>query len=70
IRFRSMAGLVDFETERAGSLAEPYRTRLSERRTALETLARQVGWKMTVHHTDTSPRVPLLWAYSMLRGGV
>jgi uncharacterized protein (DUF58 family) len=67
--FESMGGAVDFETHRARGLAEAYRRRMAERRDALERLARRCGWRMTVHHTDVSPRKGLIWLHGALGAG-
>jgi uncharacterized protein (DUF58 family) len=66
--FESMGREVDFETQRARALAEAYRARLAERRDALDALACAAGWRMTVHHTDVSPRRGLLWLYGAIGG--
>jgi uncharacterized protein (DUF58 family) len=65
-----MGRTVDFETQRAAALAGAYRARLAERRDELAALARAAGWRMTVHHTDVSPRRGLLWLYGAIGGGV
>ncbi|WP_333832242.1 DUF58 domain-containing protein [Rubrimonas sp.] len=70
VRFESMGREIDFETHRARALADAYRRRLAERRDELDTLARRCGWRMTVHHTDVSPRRGLLWLYAALGGGM
>lgn len=67
-RFRSMAGVLDFETERARALKDSYLMRLAERRDALAALARAAGWQVIQHHTDVSPRVALLSLYTLLQG--
>ncbi len=64
--FESMGRTVDFETHRARSLADSYRDRLARRRDMLDTLARRVGWRFTVHHTDVSPRKGLIWLMGAL----
>jgi uncharacterized protein (DUF58 family) len=67
--FESMGGAVDFETHRARALADAYRTRLAERRDALERITRRCGWRMTVHHTDVSPRKGLIWLHGAIGAG-
>ncbi|MBB5515107.1 uncharacterized protein (DUF58 family) [Rubricella aquisinus] len=67
-RFRSMAGVLDFETERARALKDNYVLRLAERRDTLARIARAAGWQVIQHHTDVSPRVALLSLYTLLRG--
>jgi uncharacterized protein (DUF58 family) len=66
--FQSMGGAVNFETHRARGLAEAYRQRLAERRDLLDRIVRRVGWRMTVHHTDVSPRRGLLWLMGAIGG--
>jgi uncharacterized protein (DUF58 family) len=68
--FESMGGGLDFETHRARALADAYRRRLAERRDALDRLARRCGWRLTVHHTDVSPRKALIWIHGALGGGM
>jgi len=67
--FRSVAGSVEFETDRARALKTAYREKLAERRDALQTMARRTGWQCLIHHTSESPRKALLWLY-MVIGGV
>jgi uncharacterized protein (DUF58 family) len=66
--FQSMGGGVTFESHRARGLAEAYRQRLAERRDLLDRIVRRVGWRMTVHHTDVSPRRGLLWLMGAIGG--
>lgn len=68
--FESMGGALDFETHRARALADAYRRRMAERRDALDRLARRCGWRVTVHHTDVSPRKALIWIHGALGGGL
>jgi len=66
--FESMGGATRFETHRARGLAEAYRQRLAERRDLLDRIVRRTGWRMTVHHTDVSPRKGLLWLMGAIGG--
>jgi uncharacterized protein (DUF58 family) len=67
--FESMGGAIDFETHRARALGEAYRDRLAARRDALDRIARRCGWRMTVHHTDVSPRKGLIWLHGAIGAG-
>lgn len=66
--FQSMAGGLRHEAREAAGLAERYRARLAERRTALERLARDAGWTFGVHRTDHAPAPALLWLFAGLEG--
>ncbi|RMF40997.1 MAG: DUF58 domain-containing protein [Alphaproteobacteria bacterium] len=66
--FRSMGGVVDFETQRARALREAYRARLAERQATLHDMARRTGWHALIHHTTDSPRAALLWLYMAIGG--
>jgi len=66
--FQSMAGTVEFETDRAKSLRDAYLDRLNTRKAELEDLAKRTGWLYLHHLTSTSPRAALLWAYAALEG--
>ncbi|MEM9812677.1 MAG: DUF58 domain-containing protein, partial [Pseudomonadota bacterium] len=66
--FQSMAGTVQFETQRARALRAAYRDKLAERREALETMARRTGWRCLIHRTSESPRTALLWLYMAIGG--
>jgi uncharacterized protein (DUF58 family) len=68
LRFRSMAGVVDFETERARGLRDAYVAKLTARRAQLADMARGAGWQFNVHRTSDSPRKALLWLYTMISG--
>ncbi|MEL6582632.1 MAG: DUF58 domain-containing protein [Pseudomonadota bacterium] len=68
VRFKSMGGVVDFETERARGLKDAYTERLTARRGELEALARGAGWHFAIHRTSESPRKALLWLYTLLGG--
>lgn len=61
--FQSMAGLTEFETQRARGLRADYVARLAERRARLEELARSLGWRCLFHRTSEPPRAALLWLY-------
>jgi uncharacterized protein (DUF58 family) len=61
--FESMAGLTEFETQRARALRTEYQGRLQARRDRLIELARHLGWRWQFHHTGQSPRAALLWLY-------
>ena len=66
--FTSMSGALRYETDRARSLKSAYQARLAERQDELRDLARRTGWTFAVHHTDTPPRVPLLWLNNAIAG--
>ncbi|QDL90817.1 DUF58 domain-containing protein [Paroceanicella profunda] len=66
--FRSMAGVVDFETQRARALREAYVSRLAERREMLAERALRSGWQFLQHRTSESPRKALLWLYMAIGG--
>lgn len=66
--FQSMGGGINFETHRAKSLRAEYVERLAARQDALETFARQTGWRYLKHHTNDSPRAALLWLYMAIGG--
>ena len=66
--FQSMAGEIEFETDRARSLKDAYLDRLARRKEELSDLARQTGWLYLHHVTATPPRTALLWLYSALEG--
>jgi uncharacterized protein (DUF58 family) len=59
----SMAGTIDFETQRARALRTAYLERLAARRAELETMAGRLGWRCLFHRTSQSPRAALLWLY-------
>lgn len=59
--FESMRGALNYEADRAESLAAAYQERLAERRARLEDMARGAGWRLFLHRTDQSP-APLLLA--------
>jgi uncharacterized protein (DUF58 family) len=61
--FESMAGLTEFETQRARALKDAYADRLAERRERIKELARHLGWRWYFHHTSEPPRPALLWLY-------
>lgn len=64
--FRSMSGTVRFETLRAKGLREAYLGRLTERKSALEELCRNVGWHQRLVHTDDSALDVLTWIFHAL----
>ncbi len=66
--FQSMAGEIEFETDRAKSLKSAYLTRLARRKEELADLARQTGWLYLHHLTSTPPRGAMLWLYAALEG--
>lgn len=67
--FESMGGSVTHETLRAGDLRARYLARLAERKDALATLARRMGWHYHCHHTGQAAQSALLWAWRALEGG-
>lgn len=66
--FKSMAGTVEFETDRAKSLKDAYLDRLNARKEELADFARRTGWLYLHHLTSTPPRAALLWIYAALEG--
>ncbi len=68
--FESMAGVVQFETQRAKALKEAYLDRLAERRAILQDTARRTGWQCLIHRTSQSPRQALLWLYGAIGGQI
>ncbi len=62
ILFESISGALKYDADRAESLHDAYRTRLSERRDALKQLARKAGWRFAIHRTDQpiSPALMML----------
>ena len=67
-RFFSMAGSLEFETQKAKSLKASYLERLAERKAALAYMCREAGWEYSTHHTSTSALSALLWTYHALEG--
>tara|TARA_R110002096_G_scaffold414611_1_gene615793 strand:+ start:25574 stop:26455 length:882 start_codon:yes stop_codon:yes gene_type:complete len=67
--FQSMRGTLSFEARRANSLRAAYLDRLAERRDALQSLARNTGWRFTQHQTNTPAQPTLLWIYQTLEAG-
>lgn len=63
VRFESMAGTLNFETQKAAALRKEYIDKLAERRLFLETITRRAGWRCLFHRTNESPRKALLWLY-------
>lgn len=61
--FQSMAGTIDFETQRARALRTAYLERLAARRARLQDSADRNGWRAHFHRTNESPRKALLWLY-------
>jgi uncharacterized protein (DUF58 family) len=61
--FESMAGLTEFETQRARALKAEYEARLKARQDRLIEFARHLGWRWQFHNTAQSPRAALLWLY-------
>ncbi|MEM8787255.1 MAG: DUF58 domain-containing protein [Pseudomonadota bacterium] len=66
--FQSVAGSVEFETDRARALRDAYQAKLAERRAALHDMTRRTGWQFHVHRTSESPRAALLWLYMAIGG--
>lgn len=66
--FQSMGGSLSHETQSAADLRAQYLDRLAARKDALATLARSLGWDYTIHHSDTPPLTPLIWAHNVLSG--
>lgn len=68
--FESMGGSLRHETLRAGDLRTRYLSRLAERKSRLETLARTMGWHYHCHHTGQGAQPALLWLYRALERAV
>ncbi len=66
--FQSMAGEIEFETDRAKSLKSAYLDRLAQRKDELQALSRDTGWLYLHHVTSSPPRAALLWLYQALEG--
>lgn len=54
-------------SDRAETLREAYRKRLTDHRAALQDLCRRNGWSFFVHHTDASPADALLQIIMRMR---
>lgn len=67
--FESVGGTLRHETLKAGDLRDRYLDRLAERKDALRTLARSIGWQFHTHHTGGSASAALLWLYTALERG-
>lgn len=61
IVFESMAGAVEYETDRAGALKTAYQDALARRRADLRDIAAAAGWRFSTHRTDASAAPALLW---------
>lgn len=70
VRFESMAGALNYETDRADALREEYQTALARRRDRLERLAAASGWRFIIHRTDQSATPALLWLARGLSEGI
>lgn len=66
--FESMAGTLRHETQSAADLRARYLDRLAARKAQLAQMCQSMGWLYTLHHTDQSAMIPLLWAYRALEG--
>lgn len=66
--FQSMAGEIEFETDRARSLKSAYLDRLAQRKDELQALSGDTGWLYLHHLTSMPPRGALLWLYQALEG--
>ena len=66
--FQSMAGVLNYETDRAKALRPAYQERIAERKAELADLARRTGWLYHHHLTSDPARKALLWAYGALEG--
>ena len=67
--FESVGGTLRHETLKAGDLRDRYLERLAERKDALRSLTRSIGWQFHTHHTGTSASAALLWLYTALERG-
>jgi uncharacterized protein (DUF58 family) len=67
-RFQSMAGVLEFETLKAGALRDRYLGRLTDLRGRLESHAQACGWQFAMHRTDAPAMGPLVWLYQALEG--
>ncbi len=61
IVFESMAGVLRYETDRAGALKADYAAALQKRRDVLAETARRAGWRFQIHRTHESAAPALLW---------
>lgn len=59
--FESMAGVLRYETERAGALRADYAAALERRRARLAETARAAGWRFQIHRSSESPAPALMW---------
>ncbi|UWQ74550.1 DUF58 domain-containing protein [Leisingera sp. M658] len=64
--FESIKGGVTHETLKASALQERYLDRLAERRSVLERLCREAGWRFGQHHTGDTAQNALMWLYHAL----
>ncbi|WP_323784135.1 DUF58 domain-containing protein [Leisingera sp.] len=64
--FQSINGGVTHETLKASALQDRYLDRLAERRTVLERLCREAGWRFGQHHTGDTAQNALMWLYHAL----
>jgi uncharacterized protein (DUF58 family) len=55
---------------RVESVRGDYREEIAAHRRGVEALARQSGWTLATHHTDSSPQTPLLTLFLALSGAV
>jgi MoxR-like ATPase len=57
-----------FETLRAQSLRDEYKSKLTERKAALHQLAHKTGWRYSCHHTNKPAMESMMWLYKALAG--
>ncbi len=66
IRFAGLEGEGDTLITRAEDVRAAYGERLRAHRDGLAAIARSVGWRFAVHHTDTPPQAILLTLHTAL----
>ncbi len=64
--FDSVGGSLSHKTLKASELSDRYVQRLAKRKDEIADIARQTGWRSSIHHTDNSARTALLWLYQAL----
>jgi uncharacterized protein (DUF58 family) len=68
VRFESMTGAMQHETQSADALAPRYREKLAERQAELRDLGRALGWPVGLHVTGDMAGPGLAWAHAALSG--
>ena len=68
VRFQSMGGGLNHETQKADDLRDRYLARLAERQDTLRHLCRNAGWQYECHLTSRPAQQALLWLFRALGG--